>query len=155
MVTDEGNLFMVLAILFTKIGRLVIQTHTLQWLIQYCYFPFIVFVKKIYIYLLCFLFFLSFILYKMNVERKRVKNWSIYLLQSLKWQFVVLVIWQKEYEQLCRKIQNASQKSNPCPLVGEYAVFSKTELKNHPSIIKVHYIKHFYKYSYITFYWRW
>ncbi|RZB76623.1 cellulose synthase-like protein H1 [Glycine soja] len=46
-------------------------------------------------------------------------------------------LMKKEYEQLCRKIQNASQKSNPCPLVGEYAVFSKTELKNHPSIIKV------------------
>ncbi|KAK7375200.1 hypothetical protein VNO78_35893 [Psophocarpus tetragonolobus] len=48
--------------------------------------------------------------------------------------------WSKikeEYEQLDRKIQNACQKLNPVPLVGEYAVFSKTERKNHQSIIKV------------------
>lgn len=44
---------------------------------------------------------------------------------------------QGEYEQLSRKIQNAAQKSNQFELVGEFAVFSKTQARNHPTIIKV------------------
>ncbi|KAK7324813.1 hypothetical protein VNO77_28670 [Canavalia gladiata] len=44
---------------------------------------------------------------------------------------------KEEYGQLCRKIQNAAQKSNPCQLLGEFAVFSETQLRNHPTIIKV------------------
>ncbi|KAJ1400045.1 Nucleotide-diphospho-sugar transferase [Sesbania bispinosa] len=43
---------------------------------------------------------------------------------------------KEEYEHLSRKIQNAAQKSIPCPLVGEYAVFSETQPRNHPTIIK-------------------
>ncbi|XP_029131074.1 cellulose synthase-like protein H1 isoform X2 [Cajanus cajan] len=44
---------------------------------------------------------------------------------------------KKEYGQLSRKIQIASQNLNPFPLVGEYSVFSKTQLRDHPTIIKV------------------
>lgn len=40
---------------------------------------------------------------------------------------------QDEYEQLSRKIQ----KSIQFELVGEFAVFSKTQARNHPTIIKV------------------
>jgi len=44
---------------------------------------------------------------------------------------------QEEYEQLSSKIQNAAQKSIPCQLMGEFAVFSQTQARNHPTIIKV------------------
>ncbi|ESW21985.1 hypothetical protein PHAVU_005G116700 [Phaseolus vulgaris] len=44
---------------------------------------------------------------------------------------------KEEYEELSCKIQNASQELNACPLVGEYEVFSKTQMRDHPSIIKV------------------
>ncbi|XP_057457596.1 cellulose synthase-like protein H1 isoform X2 [Lotus japonicus] len=44
---------------------------------------------------------------------------------------------KEEYEQLTRKIQDAGQKMIPCPLIGEFAVFSETKLRNHPAIIKV------------------
>ncbi|KAL2331856.1 hypothetical protein Fmac_019437 [Flemingia macrophylla] len=44
---------------------------------------------------------------------------------------------KKEYGQLCSKIQNASQELNTFPLVGEFAVFSKTQPRNHPTIIEV------------------
>ncbi|GMH11025.1 hypothetical protein Nepgr_012866 [Nepenthes gracilis] len=46
--------------------------------------------------------------------------------------------WQKmkeEYERLCQKIQNTTQKG--LDLTGEFADFTNTERKNHPSIIKV------------------
>ncbi|RDX60120.1 Cellulose synthase-like protein H1, partial [Mucuna pruriens] len=42
---------------------------------------------------------------------------------------------KKEYENLDRKILNAAQ--NSIPLVGEFAIFSNTQRKNHPTIIKV------------------
>ncbi|WVY99307.1 hypothetical protein V8G54_025377 [Vigna mungo] len=42
---------------------------------------------------------------------------------------------KKEYEDLCSKIMNASQ--NSIPLIGEFAIFSDTQLRNHPTIIKV------------------
>ncbi|KAE9585626.1 hypothetical protein Lal_00010002 [Lupinus albus] len=42
---------------------------------------------------------------------------------------------KEEYEQLSSKIQNAAQ--NSIPLVGEFEAFSKTQLRNHPTIIKV------------------
>jgi len=71
----------------------------------------------------------------MNVKGKKVK---------IEVKICVLNL-QEEYGQLSRKIQNASKKLNPCPLVGEYEVFSKTQPRNHPSIIKVHCIKHFCK----------
>lgn len=45
---------------------------------------------------------------------------------------------KEEYEQLSSKIENAAQKSIPCQLMGEFAVFSQTQVKNHPTIIKVH-----------------
>ncbi|XP_058779634.1 cellulose synthase-like protein H1 [Vicia villosa] len=44
---------------------------------------------------------------------------------------------KEEYEQLSSKIENAAQKSIPCQLMGEFAVFSQTQVKNHPTIIKV------------------
>ncbi|WJX73823.1 hypothetical protein P8452_57560 [Trifolium repens] len=44
---------------------------------------------------------------------------------------------KEEYEKLSGKIQNASQKSIPCQLMGEFAVFSQTQARNHPTIIKV------------------
>ncbi|KAK7272274.1 hypothetical protein RJT34_28770 [Clitoria ternatea] len=44
---------------------------------------------------------------------------------------------KEEYEQLGRKIENAAQTSDPCQLVGEFGIFSKTQLRNHPTIIKV------------------
>ncbi|XP_062150899.1 cellulose synthase-like protein H1 [Alnus glutinosa] len=42
-----------------------------------------------------------------------------------------------EYEQLCHKIEDATQKSMPCDFTGEFAEFSNVEPKNHPTIIKV------------------
>ncbi|KAJ7981275.1 Cellulose synthase [Quillaja saponaria] len=42
-----------------------------------------------------------------------------------------------EYEHLCRKIENAVKNSTPFDGDGEFAVFSNTERKNHPTIIKV------------------
>ncbi|KAK7261127.1 hypothetical protein RIF29_27431 [Crotalaria pallida] len=42
---------------------------------------------------------------------------------------------KEEYENLCHKIQNAAQKS--IPLTGEFAIFSKSQPRNHPTIIKV------------------
>ncbi|KAM7503654.1 hypothetical protein LguiB_002558 [Lonicera macranthoides] len=42
-----------------------------------------------------------------------------------------------EYAQLCQKIENASQKSVPCDLNGEFAAFADVERRNHPTIIKV------------------
>ncbi|XP_027928940.1 cellulose synthase-like protein H1 [Vigna unguiculata] len=42
---------------------------------------------------------------------------------------------KNEYEDLCSKIMNAAQDS--IPLIGEFAIFSDTQLKNHPTIIKV------------------
>ncbi|KAK9284121.1 hypothetical protein L1049_023288 [Liquidambar formosana] len=44
---------------------------------------------------------------------------------------------KEEYDELCRKIEEAVQKSKPCDLTGDFAVFSNIERKNHPSIIKV------------------
>ncbi|KAL5081998.1 hypothetical protein RYX36_010419 [Vicia faba] len=44
---------------------------------------------------------------------------------------------KEEYEQLCGKIKNAAEKSIPCQLMGEFAVFSQTQVKNHQTIIKV------------------
>ncbi|MED6182627.1 hypothetical protein PIB30_030366 [Stylosanthes scabra] len=41
---------------------------------------------------------------------------------------------KKEYELLCQKIQNADQKSE---LVEEFANFSNTQQRNHPTIVKV------------------
>ncbi|GAV73787.1 Cellulose_synt domain-containing protein [Cephalotus follicularis] len=48
--------------------------------------------------------------------------------------------WTKmkdEYEQLSGKIEAAAQKTVPCELKGEFAVFSDTQRNNHPTIIKV------------------
>ncbi|KAK2988613.1 hypothetical protein RJ640_026110, partial [Escallonia rubra] len=49
--------------------------------------------------------------------------------------------WKKmkdEYEQLCQKIEDAtSQRGLPCALAAEDEVFSNTDRKNHPTIIKV------------------
>ncbi|KAL5075549.1 hypothetical protein RYX36_014533 [Vicia faba] len=48
-------------------------------------------------------------------------------------------IWLKmkeEYEQLSSKIKSAAEKSIPCQLMGEFAVFSQTQVKNHQTIIK-------------------
>ncbi|XP_068500231.1 cellulose synthase-like protein H1 isoform X2 [Phaseolus vulgaris] len=42
---------------------------------------------------------------------------------------------KKEYESLCSKIMNAAE--NSIPLIGEFAIFSNTQLRNHPTIIKV------------------
>ncbi|KAE8075660.1 hypothetical protein FH972_014354 [Carpinus fangiana] len=42
-----------------------------------------------------------------------------------------------EYEQLCHKIEDASQKSGPFDFTGEFAEFSNVERKNHSTIIKV------------------
>ncbi|XP_057953477.1 cellulose synthase-like protein B4 [Malania oleifera] len=42
-----------------------------------------------------------------------------------------------EYEQLCQKVEAASQKPTPFDLTGEFEVFSNIERKNHPTIIKV------------------
>ncbi|KAE8075661.1 hypothetical protein FH972_014355 [Carpinus fangiana] len=42
-----------------------------------------------------------------------------------------------EYELLCHKIEDASQKSRPCDFTGEFVEFSNVERKNHPAIIKV------------------
>ncbi|KAJ7981274.1 Cellulose synthase [Quillaja saponaria] len=42
-----------------------------------------------------------------------------------------------EYEHLCRKIENVVKNSPPFDGDGEFAVFSNTERKNHPTIIKV------------------
>ncbi|KAK7324811.1 hypothetical protein VNO77_28666 [Canavalia gladiata] len=42
---------------------------------------------------------------------------------------------KEEYEHLTRKIQIAARKS--IPLVGEFAIFSNTQLRNHPTIIEV------------------
>ncbi|WJX69057.1 hypothetical protein P8452_53358 [Trifolium repens] len=47
------------------------------------------------------------------------------------------LLMKEEYEKLGGKIQNASQKSIPCQLMGEFAVFSQTQARNHPTIIKV------------------
>ncbi|CAL0303965.1 unnamed protein product [Lupinus luteus] len=41
------------------------------------------------------------------------------------------------YDDLSRKIEEASNKSNPWQLDGEFAVFSNTDRKNHPTIIRV------------------
>ncbi|XP_061375276.1 cellulose synthase-like protein B4 isoform X2 [Gastrolobium bilobum] len=45
------------------------------------------------------------------------------------------LIMKDKYGQLSRNIQNAAQ--NSIPLVGEFAIFSNTQLRNHPTIIKV------------------
>ncbi|XWS75762.1 hypothetical protein CRYUN_Cryun01aG0120000 [Craigia yunnanensis] len=48
--------------------------------------------------------------------------------------------WKKmkaEYEHLSLKIEEAGRKSAPCDLTGEFAVFSKVESSNHPTIIKI------------------
>ncbi|XP_016474240.2 cellulose synthase-like protein H1 [Nicotiana tabacum] len=43
-----------------------------------------------------------------------------------------------EYKQLCEKIEDAStQEAEACDFSGDFAVFSKIERKNHPTIIKV------------------
>ncbi|KAL5096390.1 hypothetical protein RYX36_000717 [Vicia faba] len=44
---------------------------------------------------------------------------------------------KEEYEQLSSKIKNAAEKSIPCQVMGEFAVFSQTQVKNHQTIIKV------------------
>ncbi|KAL1345679.1 hypothetical protein HN51_019398 [Arachis hypogaea] len=44
---------------------------------------------------------------------------------------------KEEYELLCQKIQNADKKSIPCELVDEFADFSETQQRNHPTIVKV------------------
>ncbi|XP_031263386.1 cellulose synthase-like protein B4 [Pistacia vera] len=44
---------------------------------------------------------------------------------------------KEEYEQLSRCIENAAQQPFPIGLTGELAVFSQTELRNHPTIVKV------------------
>ena len=49
----------------------------------------------------------------------------------------VFHLLQDEYELLCHKIEDASQKSRPCDFIGEFAEFSNVERKNHPTIIKV------------------
>ena len=49
----------------------------------------------------------------------------------------VFHLLQDEYELLCHKIEDASQKSRPCDFTGEFAEFSNIERKNHPTIIKV------------------
>ncbi|XP_019453796.1 PREDICTED: cellulose synthase-like protein H1 isoform X2 [Lupinus angustifolius] len=47
-------------------------------------------------------------------------------------------LWMKEkYDNLCRKIEEASRKSIPWQPDGEFAVFSNTDRKNHPTIIRV------------------
>jgi len=43
------------------------------------------------------------------------------------------------YDNLSRKIQDVTRKQIPLELDGEFAVFSNTERRNHPSIIKVTY----------------
>ncbi|CAK9148836.1 unnamed protein product [Ilex paraguariensis] len=48
--------------------------------------------------------------------------------------------WKKikdEYEKLCQKIEEASQTSAPWDLTVDFAAFSHTERRNHPTIIKV------------------
>ncbi|XP_043688843.1 cellulose synthase-like protein H1 isoform X1 [Telopea speciosissima] len=48
--------------------------------------------------------------------------------------------WKKiknEYEELCQRIEEATQKSVPCELSGEFEAFSNIEGRNHPSIVKV------------------
>ncbi|XP_044466006.1 cellulose synthase-like protein B4 isoform X2 [Mangifera indica] len=44
---------------------------------------------------------------------------------------------KEEYEQLSRRIENAAQQPFPIALTGELAVFSDTEQRNHPTILKV------------------
>jgi hypothetical protein len=66
------------------------------------------------------------------------KNLSLYEEPKNGCLFVFLYNLQEEYEKLGGKIQNASQKSIPCQLMGEFAVFSHTQARNHPTIIKVH-----------------
>ncbi|CAL0333934.1 unnamed protein product [Lupinus luteus] len=47
-------------------------------------------------------------------------------------------LWMKEkYDNLCHKIEEASHKSIPWQLDGEFAVFSNSDRKNHPTIIRV------------------
>lgn len=41
-----------------------------------------------------------------------------------------------EYDKLSRKIEEAGQKSFPCDLSADFAVFSDIQRTNHPSIIK-------------------
>jgi hypothetical protein len=50
---------------------------------------------------------------------------------------VCLLLLQDEYELLCHKIEDASQKSRPCDFIGEFVEFSNIERKNHPTIVKV------------------
>ncbi|KAI8011382.1 Cellulose synthase-like protein H1 [Camellia lanceoleosa] len=48
--------------------------------------------------------------------------------------------WKKmkgEYEKLSQKIEDASKRSQPCELTGDFADFSNIQRKNHPTIIKV------------------
>ncbi|CAK9172317.1 unnamed protein product [Ilex paraguariensis] len=48
--------------------------------------------------------------------------------------------WKKikdEYELLCQKIEEATQRSEPWDFTGEFAAFSHVERRNHPTIIKV------------------
>lgn len=44
---------------------------------------------------------------------------------------------QSDYEDLKQKIEEATQKSLPCPLTGEFSEFSQIERGNHQSIVKV------------------
>ncbi|XP_044466008.1 cellulose synthase-like protein B4 [Mangifera indica] len=44
---------------------------------------------------------------------------------------------KEEYEQLSKRIENAAQQPFPIALTGELAVFSDTEPRNHPTILKV------------------
>ncbi|GMP53937.1 hypothetical protein CsSME_00019250 [Camellia sinensis var. sinensis] len=48
--------------------------------------------------------------------------------------------WKKmkdEYEKLSQKIEDASKRSQPCELTGDFADFTNIQRKNHPTIIKV------------------
>ncbi|XP_028071915.1 cellulose synthase-like protein H1 [Camellia sinensis] len=42
-----------------------------------------------------------------------------------------------EYEKLSQKIEDASRRSQPCELTGDFADFSNIQRNNHPTIIKV------------------
>lgn len=44
---------------------------------------------------------------------------------------------KEEYDKLSRKIEEAGQKSIPCDLSADFAIFSDIQRTNHPSIIKV------------------
>ena len=50
------------------------------------------------------------------------------------------------YDNLSHKIEEVTHKTIPLQLDGEFAVFSNTEQRNHPSIIKVTEISWFLNY---------